>query len=168
MRLHCNTFGHWKDVLICSMSCPYTQRCKQFTRWREEDEHETLLWQRIINYMQDHPHNNYELIMTPMTSNKKKENVVKQYVCIQENQSQVLTEEEITENLLQGVKFEEIFEIGREMEVQIRLVPAKSKAKSKKITESEPVEKETKEIKETQEPQTSRSRKKKTTSQSSH
>ena len=50
---------------------------------------------------------------------------MKQYVCIREEQILVLTEEEIRDHLFKGVMFEDIYELGRGMELQIRLVPAK-------------------------------------------
>lgn len=57
---------------------------------------------------------------------------MKRYVCIREEQVLLLFEEEITQHLLKGQMFDEIFELGREMELQIRLVPSKSKKKTNK------------------------------------
>lgn len=135
MRLHCNTYGHWKDILICSMSCPYTQRCKQFRGWREEEGNEEILWKRILGYLRAHPNNAYELLLTPMAS-KQREKALKRYACVNEDQILLLTEEEITQHLLEGIMFEEIIELGRTMEVQIRLVPAGKTKKSKSKTPS--------------------------------
>ncbi len=147
MRLHCDTFGHWKDVLICGMSCPHTDRCKQFKKWREEGDNEQFLWQRIVDYMKAHPENSYHLILNPKVTQKKKESIVKRYICIREEDVEVLTEEQIKEKLLEGIKFDEIFEMGREMEVQIRLVPAKNKRSKREdvkdnASEEEDVEEE--------------------------
>lgn len=56
---------------------------------------------------------------------------MKRFVCIREDEIALLTEEEITKKLLEGTMFDEIFELGRGMELQIRLVPAKkNKAKA--------------------------------------
>ncbi|MCB9637667.1 MAG: hypothetical protein H6728_17590 [Myxococcales bacterium] len=56
---------------------------------------------------------------------------MKRYACIVEDQIQIKTEEEITEHLLGGGEmFEQIIELGREMEIQIKLVPSSNKSKS--------------------------------------
>lgn len=56
---------------------------------------------------------------------------MKRFVCVREEQILLLGEEEIMEHLLQGHIFDEIFELGREMELQIRLVPSKGKKADK-------------------------------------
>jgi len=134
MRIDCQTYGHWKDLLICAMSCPYTHRCKQFKRWKEDEDNQEALWARVMNYITKHPHHPYELILTPSSTKQRRnteDNAMKRFVCIQEDDISLLTEEEITQQLLQGTMFDEIFELGRAMELQIRLVPSK-KAKAKK------------------------------------
>ncbi len=55
---------------------------------------------------------------------------MKRYVCVREEQILLLSNEEITQHLLKGQMFDEIFEVGREMELQIRLVPSKSAKKN--------------------------------------
>ena len=140
MRLHCNTFGHWKDILICSMSCPYTERCKQFQKWQEEGDNKVQMWNRIMDYLRKHPNNAYELLLNPIASKKTREKVVKRYVCSRDDEIKILDEEEITQHLLDGVMFDEIFELGREMEVQIRLVPAGKTKKTKKTKNTEDTE----------------------------
>ena len=138
MRIDCQTYGHWKDLLICSMSCPYTFRCKQFKKWKEDEENQAALWERVMNYITKHPHHPYELILTPIGKPQRntKDNAMKRFVCIQEDDIRLLNEEEITQQLLQGTMFDEIFELGRPMELQIRLVPAK-KTKDKAPQEEE-------------------------------
>ena len=67
---------------------------------------------------------------------------MKRFVCIREDEIALLTEEEITQKLLEGTMFDDIFELGRGMELQIRLVPSK-KAKAKSKENCEPTEKTT-------------------------
>lgn len=64
---------------------------------------------------------------------------MKQFACIIDEKVTVLNEEEVTEHILQGERFEHIFELGREMEIQIRLVPTKKTAakKAKPLAENE-------------------------------
>ena len=52
---------------------------------------------------------------------------MKRYACIAKEQIQLLTEEEITAHLLRGGEmFESIIELGREMEIQIKLIPSRN------------------------------------------
>ena len=126
MRIDCQIYGHWKDLLICAMSCPHTHRCKQFKEWYSDESRRQRLWQHVLTYIQAHPKHSYELIFTPTTYSRKEEkSKMKQYVCIREEQILVLTEEEIKEHLFDGVMFEDIYELGKGMEIQIRLVPSK-------------------------------------------
>lgn len=48
---------------------------------------------------------------------------MKQFVCIREGQIQILNEEEIVERVKKGEFFQTYFEIGREMELVIKLAP---------------------------------------------
>lgn len=125
------------------MSCPYTFRCKQFKQWKEEDGNESALRQRVMDYITKHPHHPYELHLTPLARKnnaKTKDNEMKRYVCISDNEITLLNEEEITTQLLQGTMFDEIFELGRAMELQIRLVPAKKTKKTKSQTDDTDVD----------------------------
>lgn len=133
MRINCHTYGHWKSLLICAMSCPYTDRCKQYKAWRQEPGNQEALWQEVLKYIRMHPSHGYEAILTPhMSHNLKESPHMKRFVCVREDQMMLLTEEEIMEHLLQGQIFDEIFELGREMELQIRLVPSKGKKATEK------------------------------------
>ncbi len=68
---------------------------------------------------------------------------MKKYACItKEGKIEILTEEQILQFLLQGVLFEEIYELGKKMEIQIKLVPAKKNSSdSPKEIQSEPKKK---------------------------
>jgi hypothetical protein len=108
------------------MSCPYTHRCKQFEEWRRDEVNRQNLWQRVFQYIRTHPNHPYELILTPINEKQVEElSQMKRFVCVREDQTMLLTEEEITQHLLNGQMFEEIYELGRQMELQIRLVPAR-------------------------------------------
>lgn len=51
---------------------------------------------------------------------------MKQFICMKENHIEILTEEQITERTKGGVFFQQYYEIGREMELMIKLVPKKA------------------------------------------
>gem|GEM_PF-2107569 len=48
---------------------------------------------------------------------------MKQFVCMREGQIQILSEEEIVERIKKGEFFQTYFEVGREMELLIKLAP---------------------------------------------
>lgn len=138
MRIHCHKFGHWKDTLICSMSCPHTFRCKQFAKWRKENEE--ALQKRIMEHVKAHPDKGYEILFIPIKTKKREVSMsIKRYACIQEDSVAVLTEEEITQQLIEGEAYDEIFELGRKMEIQIRLVPVKKEKSSKDESHKEEI-----------------------------
>lgn len=112
----------WQDILVCEMRCDLVHRCKQFPPWRKENE--AFLWQKILAQLQKFPTALYYLHIFPKA---QKEAQVKQYACLREGRIVLLTEEEIKQHLLRGEMFEQIFEIGREMEIQIKLVPSSKK-----------------------------------------
>lgn len=60
---------------------------------------------------------------------------MKRYVCVRNDEVLLLEETEIIQHLLKGAMFDEIFEVGKEMELQIRLVPSKGKKKNVKTEE---------------------------------
>ncbi len=59
------------------------------------------------------------------------------YVCVREDEVLLLEEDEIIQHLLKGAMFDEIFELGKAMELQIRLVPSKKKNTDKKASTKE-------------------------------
>jgi len=51
---------------------------------------------------------------------------MKKYVCMREGQVEILTDEQITEKTKVGEFFKEYFELGKEMELVIKLLPKKT------------------------------------------
>ena len=166
MRLHCDIYGQWKHTLTCAMSCPHTYRCKQFAEFRRDTDNEETLQESIRNHIKAYPNNPYHVLLIPV-STKAREKKVKRYACIREEKVVIITEAEITERVLGGERFDDIFEVGRQMEIQIRLVPTKKSdvKKAKKAAAAEAVAEEVEEVEEDEgeeeEKPKSRSRKKK-------
>ena len=36
LKLYCNRYGHFKDALVCSVSCVYRTRCDDFALFYDE------------------------------------------------------------------------------------------------------------------------------------
>ncbi|MEW6536057.1 MAG: hypothetical protein AB1454_10610 [Candidatus Auribacterota bacterium] len=60
---------------------------------------------------------------------------MKQYICIKEGSVVILTEDEISEKTRAGEFFQQYYELGREMELMIKLVPRKEAKPVKKKAE---------------------------------
>lgn len=57
---------------------------------------------------------------------------MKQYICMREGNIELLTEEELVAKTKKGEFFQSYFEVGREMEISIKLVPKKTTAPADK------------------------------------
>ena len=120
MNIYCKRYNHFKDILVCKLSCPYERKCKEFQQLYLDKGRE-IRW-FVYKYMQKYPDKNYKIYLVPKKGRKP---TMKQYVCIREGNVQILNEEEIVERTKQGEFFQTYFEVGREMEIQIKLAPKK-------------------------------------------
>jgi hypothetical protein len=37
LKLYCNRYAHFKDAIVCSVSCPYRTRCQDFAIFYDEN-----------------------------------------------------------------------------------------------------------------------------------
>lgn len=125
MNIYCKFHHHFKDVLVCKLSCPREGKCKEFCELYQEKGRE-IRWY-VYKYMQKYPDKNYKIYLVPKKGRKP---TMKRYVCIKEGTIEMLSEEEIIERTKNGEFFQEYFEVGREMEIMIKLSPKKSTSSS--------------------------------------
>ena len=128
MRLYCDHYGHWKNILVCALSCRRTDRCRQFALSLERRP--SSIRELVYEYVRAHPYHDYSVKLVPVRRGRKKreEVTVKKFVCISQDKAEILTEDEVAARALEGEVYDQMYEVGREMELQIRLVPKKSKA----------------------------------------
>jgi hypothetical protein len=118
MNIYCKFHHHFKDILVCKLSCPRERKCKEFKDLYQEKGRE-IRWY-VYKYMQKYPDKQYTIYLVPR---KGRIQTMKQYVCIREGNIQILSEEEIVQRTKQGEFFQSYFEVGREMEIMIKLAP---------------------------------------------
>ena len=64
---------------------------------------------------------------------------MKQYVCVTDGKTEILSEEQITEKVKAGQFYQQYYEIGKEMELVIKLIPKPKVVKPKKaVTRKDP------------------------------
>ncbi len=121
MNIYCKFNNHYKDILVCKFSCPRELKCPEFQK-KYEEEGRQIRW-NLFQYMQKHPDKNYKISLVPKKGRKTQ---MKKYVCMREGQVEILTDEQITEKTKAGEFFKEYFELGKEMELVIKLLPKKN------------------------------------------
>jgi hypothetical protein len=82
--------------------------------------------------MQKYPDKEYKIYLVPKRGRTP---TMKQYICIKEGSVVILTEDEISEKTRAGEFFQQYYELGREMELMIKLVPRKEAKPVKKKAE---------------------------------
>ncbi len=120
MNIYCKFNNHHKDILVCKLICPRELYCREFQELCEKKDRE-IRW-ILYQYMQKYPDKDYHIYLLPK---KEKGRIpqMKQFVCMREGQIQILSEEEIVERIKKGEFFQTYFEVGREMELLIKLAP---------------------------------------------
>lgn len=126
MNIFCPFYHHFKDTLFCKLKCNRELICAPFQTLQQEKGRE-IRW-NLFQYIQKFPDKKYKVFLIPKPEGRT---VMKNYVCIKENQIDILSEEQITEKVKAGEFYKEYFEIGKEMELVIKLI-AKSQVKKPK------------------------------------
>ena len=127
MNIYCQFNHHFKDVLVCKLTCPREFKCPEFQKLYDEKGRE-IRW-LLFKYMEKYPDKEYKIMLIPKKGRKP---TMKQYICIREGNIELLKEEELVEKTKNGEFFQSYFEVGREMEISIKLVPKKKPGADKK------------------------------------
>lgn len=140
LKLYCNRFVHFKDPLVCSVTCPYRARCDDFALFY--DEHREEINQLVADYYKTHKkqNNDFSVLATPVSLRQlislevKKQMADNTFIWIgKENQAELLTLEEILKRAEDGAKAKKIYKVAQEMELKFQLVPRKRIESAKRI-----------------------------------
>lgn len=140
LKLYCNRFVHFKDSLVCSVSCPYRARCNDFALFY--DEHRDEIDKQVKEYYTKHNNAQTEFhsVATPVSMRElislevKKIMADNTFVWIgKDDHAEVLTLEEILRRAEKGTKAKTIFKVAQEMELKFQLVPRKRIETAKRI-----------------------------------
>ena len=139
MRLYCNRYEHFKDPLVCAVTCPYRQRCGDFALFyaenREPVNELVLEYYAKSGKSKPKPKRNlpvYSLEMQPVALRELYKLEVKRimpdntFVWIgEDNIAEVLELDELMLRAEKGEKPKHIFKVAQEMELRFQLVPRK-------------------------------------------
>ena len=140
LKLYCNRFVHFKDSLVCSVSCPYRARCNDFALFY--DEHRAEIDKEVKEYYAKHsqPQKNFTTVATPVSLRElirlevKKIMADNTFIWInKDGQAELLTHEEILRRAEDGSKAKKIYKVAQEMELKFQLVPRKRIESAKRV-----------------------------------
>ncbi|MEA2175868.1 MAG: hypothetical protein QOD00_3460 [Blastocatellia bacterium] len=147
LKLYCNRYAHFKDPLVCSVTCPYRTRCQDFALFY--DEHRTDVDALVADYYaaraeaQPRPRalvntNTATEMRALLRLEVKREMPESTYIWIgKDDQAEVLGLDEIIRRAERGAKAKNIYRIAQEMELRFQLVPRKRIEKAKRTVEVE-------------------------------
>jgi hypothetical protein len=147
LKLYCNRYAHFKDPLVCSVTCPYRTRCQDFALFY--DEHRTNVDALVADYYvaraETQPRPRALVNASTATEMRallrlevKREMPESTYIWIgKDDQAEVLGLDEIIRRAERGAKAKNIYRIAQEMELRFQLVPRKRIEKAKRTVEVE-------------------------------
>jgi hypothetical protein len=150
LKLYCNRFAHFKDALVCSVSCPYRTRCQDFALFYDENRGavDSLVedyfavrssssgaqQQRPLSLAATAAVEMRELIRLEV----KREMAEASYIWIgKDDQAELLGLEEIIRRAERGAKAKNIYKVAQEMELRYQLVPRKRIEKARRVAAAE-------------------------------
>lgn len=147
LKLYCNRYAHFKDTLVCSVTCPYRTRCQDFALFY--DEHREGVDARVAEYYAarsntaSRPRQSTSVAAAVemhklLRLEVKREMPEAMYIWIgKDDQAELLELEDIIRRAERGAKAKNIYKVAQEMELRFQLVPRKRIEKAKRIAAAE-------------------------------
>jgi hypothetical protein len=146
LKLYCNRYAHFKDALVCSVSCVYRTRCRDFALFY--DEHRAEVDALVGDYyagrgaQQQQPVRALPVIAPVAQAvdvrelirlEVKREMAEAMFMWIdKDGRAELLEQEEILRRAARGQKPVTIYKVAQEMELRFQLVPRKRIEKAKR------------------------------------
>ena len=146
LKLYCNRYAHFKDALVCSVSCPYRTRCQDFALFYDENRGavDSIVedYFAVRNEAQQRPLSLAATVAVEMRElirlEVKREMAEASYIWIgKDDQAELLELEEIIRRAERGAKAKNIYKVAQEMELRYQLVPRKRIEKAKRTVAAE-------------------------------
>jgi hypothetical protein len=153
LKLYCNRYGHFKDALVCSVSCVYRTRCNDFALFY--DERRTEVDALVSDYYDarrgrggrspdataaDPMLAHVQPVARPEEMRKLirlevlREMPEALYIWIdKEDRAELLETNEVLKRAERGQKAKNIYRVSQEMELRYQLVPRKRIDKAKRV-----------------------------------
>ena len=148
LKLYCNRYAHFKDTLVCSVSCPYRTRCQEFALFY--DANREGIDARVAEYYAGRSSatekQKRQLVSAASTVEMrqllrlevKTEMPEAMYIWIgKDDQAELLELDEVIRRAERGSKAKSIYKVAQEMELRFQLVPRKRIEKAKRIAAAE-------------------------------
>lgn len=148
LKLYCNRYAHFKDAIVCSVSCPYRTRCRDFAIFY--DENRAGVDALVEDYFAVRASAPEERRPAPRISapavglrelirlEVKREMQEAVYIWIgKDDQAELLELDEIIRRAERGAKAKNIYKVAQEMELRYQLVPRKRIEKAKRAVAAE-------------------------------
>lgn len=147
LKLYCNRFGHFKDALVCSVSCPYRTRCQDFALYYDANRAGVdALVEDYFAARINAPQRPLALASAATAVEMrelirlevKREMAEASYIWIgKDDQAELLELDEIIRRAERGAKAKHIYRVAQEMELRYQLVPRKRIEKAKRVVAAE-------------------------------
>lgn len=147
LKLYCNRYAHFKDAIVCSVSCPYRARCQDFALFYDANREgvDSLVEGYFAARNSDvkkRPRPVLAGVATEMRElirlEVKREMQEAAYIWIgKDDQAELLELDEIIRRAERGAKAKNIYKVAQEMELRYQLVPRKRIEKAKRIVAAE-------------------------------
>lgn len=147
LKLYCNRYAHFKDPLVCSVTCPYRTRCQDFALFYDErrGEVDSLVADYFAARAEAPPRKGALVTTIAPTEMRtllrlevKQEMPEASYIWIgKEDQAELLDMAEIIRRAERGAKAKHIYKIAQEMELRFQLVPRKRIEKARRMAAAE-------------------------------
>ena len=154
LKLYCNRYGHFKDALVCSVSCVYRTRCNDFALFY--DEHRREVDALVAHYYEERRgregqlkseaasfHNSTLAHIAPVARVEDLRKLIRLevlremaeslYIWVdKEDRAELLETGEVLRRAERGQKAKHIYRVSQEMELRYQLVPRKRIEKAKR------------------------------------
>jgi len=154
LKLYCNRYGHFKDALVCSVSCVYRTRCNDFALFY--DEHRAGVDALVADYYEERRgregtrksdaatvHNSTLAHVAPVARPEELRKLIRLevlremaeslYIWVdKEDRAELLETVEVLRRAERGQKAKHIYRVSQEMELRYQLVPRKRIEKAKR------------------------------------
>jgi hypothetical protein len=150
LKLYCNRYAHFKDAIVCSVSCPYRTRCQDFALFYDANREgvDALVEDYFAARNVDAPKRPRLPVIVANAAitgmrelirlEVKREMPEAAYIWIgKDDQAELLELEEIIRRAERGAKAKQIYKVAQEMELRYQLVPRKRIEKAKRVVAAE-------------------------------
>jgi hypothetical protein len=158
LKLYCNRYAHFKDALVCSVSCVYRTRCDDFALFY--DEHRTDVDALVSDYYAARREREGQKAceassvsptgarVAPVARPEELRKLIRLevlremaealYIWIdKEDRAELLETGEVLRRAERGQKAKHIYRVSQEMELRYQLVPRKRIEKAKRAAAAE-------------------------------